>query len=85
MGLNGTAMVNSIDPTGIAVDSNTGNIFIVDSGNNRIQKFMAIVATFITKWSTNGANNIIKTKLPGIAVNPSGEVYQTGNANQKDL
>ncbi len=31
-------MVNSVHPTGIAIDSN-GKIYIVDAGNNRIEKF----------------------------------------------
>ncbi|MGA9154833.1 MAG: SBBP repeat-containing protein [Candidatus Nitrosopolaris sp.] len=35
-------------PTGFAVDS-AGNIYVADSGNDRIQKFDSN-GTFITKW-----------------------------------
>ena len=35
---NGTADGQFVHPTGIAIDSN-GKIYIVDTGNNRIEKF----------------------------------------------
>jgi DNA-binding beta-propeller fold protein YncE len=37
-------------PSGVAVDS-SGNVFVSDSGNDRIQKFTN-TGTFIRKWST---------------------------------
>ena len=41
-------MDNSDDPNGIAVDS-SGNVYVADADNNRIQKFNSN-GTFITKW-----------------------------------
>ena len=38
------------NPTGVAVDK-SGNIYVVDSGNNRIQKF-ASDGTFLAKWGS---------------------------------
>lgn len=40
-------------PRGIAFDS-TGNIYVADAGNHRIQKF-DINGTFVTKWGTLGS------------------------------
>jgi DNA-binding beta-propeller fold protein YncE len=70
-------------PTGIAVDNNTGNVFVVDSGNNRIQKFNGDGSIVLSIWNASGANSIIKTKLPSVAVTPSGDVYQTGTSTAK--
>ena len=40
----------------IAADSKTGNIFVVDQSNNRIQKFDSN-GTFITKWGSQGSGD----------------------------
>ena len=45
-------MDNSIVQHGVAVDS-SGNVYVADSGNNRIQKFDSN-GTFITKWGSTG-------------------------------
>ena len=42
-------MVNHKSPEGIAVDSSSGNVYVADTENNRIQVFSSN-GTFITKW-----------------------------------
>ena len=43
-------MDNLISPHGIAIDS-SGNVYVADYGNNRIQKFTSN-GNFITKWGS---------------------------------
>jgi DNA-binding beta-propeller fold protein YncE len=43
------------DPAGIVVDPN-GYLFVVDSHNNRIQKFTNN-GSFVTEWGTSGNKN----------------------------
>ena len=40
-----------LNPSGIYVDG-SGNVYVVDSGNNRIQEFSSD-GTFITKWGVS--------------------------------
>src|SRR5437870_8169714 len=42
-------------PRGVAVDG-SGNVFVDDTGNNRIQKFTN-TGTFVTKWGSFGGGN----------------------------
>jgi tripartite motif-containing protein 71 len=41
-----------VSPMGVAVDS-SGNVYVADLGNHRIQKFDS-EGTFITKWGSEG-------------------------------
>lgn len=60
---NGNGQFNDLDQ--IAIDS-SGNVYVADYGNNRIQKFKPD-GSFITKWVADGAS--------GIAIDSSGNVY----------
>ena len=51
-GSNGTADGQFSSPAGVAVDS-SGNVYVADNGNYRIQKFNSN-GTFITKWGSSG-------------------------------
>ena len=48
-------------PAGVAVDP-SGNVFVADSDNNRIQKFTN-TGTFIRKWGSQGSASIDVTGL----------------------
>lgn len=48
-------------PKNVAVDTNTGDIYLADTGNHRVQKFdingSFINGSFITKWGSLGSGN----------------------------
>jgi tripartite motif-containing protein 71 len=66
-------------PAGLAVDA-SGNVFVVDEGNNRIQKFDAN-GKFITKWGTTGSGDGQLEEPTSIALDSSGNVYVVDRAN----
>ena len=51
----GTGDGNFTSPSGVAVDS-TGDVYVADSGNSRIQKFTP-TGSFITKWGSLGTGD----------------------------
>jgi tripartite motif-containing protein 71 len=70
-------------PRGIAVDP-LGNVYVTDTGNNRVQKFDSN-GTFVSKWNSTGSGNTFHAP-EGIAIYPLGNVYVTdtgGNGVQK--
>ena len=69
----------SYGPNGVAIDS-SGNVYVADTGNNRIQKFTGD-GTFITKWGTLGTGNGQFYRLRDVAVDSSGRVYVADGNN----
>jgi DNA-binding beta-propeller fold protein YncE len=85
-GSNGTAdgqflqKSDDIGPEGIDVDS-SGNIFVADSGNSRVQKFDNN-GKFILKWGSNGTANGQFKYPSGLAVDSSGNVFVSDEGNK---
>ena len=63
------------NPTGITVDS-SGNFYIADQYNNRIQKFDSS-GNFITKWGSLGSEDGQFNYPSCVAVDSSGNFYIT--------
>lgn len=69
------------NPQGIAIDS-TGNIYVVDYGNYRVQKFDSS-GTYITQWGSHGSGNGQFRDADGLAVDSSGNVYVADGGNYR--
>ncbi len=69
------------NPLALAVDA-AGNVYVVDAGNSRIQKFSSAGA-FITKWGSHGSGDGQFNSPRGIAVDAAGNVYVTDMANNR--
>src|SRR6476620_6082384 len=55
-GSQGTGDGQFVNPDAIAVDSSGNAIYVMDSGNNRIQEFDNN-GTFVTQWGSIGTSN----------------------------
>ena len=69
------------DPRGIAVDEE-GNIYVVDSGNHRIQKFDSN-GKFLIQWGSQGTEPGQFQEPWGIAVDAEGTVYVADTWNHR--
>ena len=68
-------------PPGLGSDS-SGNIFVADTGNHRIQKFTS-TGTFLTKWGNPGTGNGKFLFPGGVIVDPTGDVYVADSDNNR--
>lgn len=68
-------------PVRMALDA-SGNVYIVDNGNNRIQKFTS-AGTFITSWGGYGLEDGRFSNPTGIAIDRDGNVYISDTGNQR--
>ena len=68
-------------PDGIAIDS-SGNVYVADTGNHRIQKFTSS-GQFITKWGSLGNSDGQFYSPHGVAVDSSGNVYVVDTSNHR--
>ncbi len=68
-------------PTGVYADS-LGNVYVIDSQNNRIQKFTSS-GTFITKWGSSGTGDSQFATPNNLAIDPSNNVYVADFGNDR--
>ena len=68
-------------PAGMAFDS-SGNIYVVDCGNDRVQKFSSTGA-YLAQWGTSGSGNGQFSVPWGIAVDSAGDVYVVDEHNNR--
>ncbi|MBI5777278.1 MAG: SMP-30/gluconolactonase/LRE family protein, partial [Nitrospirae bacterium] len=70
-------------PWGVACDK-LGNVYVVDSGNHRIQKFDGN-GTFLCQWGNRGVTEGQVNFPSGIAVDAEGHVYVVDSGNNRVL
>src|SRR5438876_40075 len=68
-------------PFGVATDG-SGNVYVADYGNDRIQKFDAS-GTFVTTWGRSGPGNGQFKGPYGVATDGSGHVYVADTNNHR--
>ncbi|MDE1770086.1 MAG: hypothetical protein KGI28_05995, partial [Thaumarchaeota archaeon] len=68
-------------PTGIARDS-AGNVYVVDNGNNEVQKFTG-TGSFILQFGSNGNAQGQFDAPNGIAIDSSGNLYVVDTNNNR--
>ena len=68
-------------PRGVATDA-SDNVYVVDSGNNRIQKFDPD-GTFITKWGSPGSGDGQFNQPVGVATDSFGNVFVADSGNNR--
>ncbi|WP_164472857.1 S-layer homology domain-containing protein [Cohnella candidum] len=59
-----------------------GNVYVADSGNNRIQKFDSS-GNYVTQWGSYGSANGQFNNPTGIAVDTAGNVYVADSGNNR--
>src|SRR5262249_57302310 len=77
----GTGNGELIAPQGVATDG-SGNVYVADTNNNRIQKFDAS-GTFLTTWGSSGSGNGQFNNPSGVATDASGNVYVVDSHNNR--
>ncbi len=80
-GSEGTGDGEFYQPHDVAVDS-SGDVFVADSENHRIQKFDSN-GNFITKWGSEGAGDGQFKWTYGVAVDSSGDVFVADSGNRR--
>jgi tripartite motif-containing protein 71 len=80
-GRKGTALGQFDEPRGISVDA-AGNVYVVDSKNNRIQK-LAPDGKALLEWGHEGQDSGNFKDPCGIAVGPDGSVYVADTWNHR--
>ncbi len=69
------------DPLAAAVDG-SGNVFVADTGNHRVQKFSP-AGVLLTQWGTHGTGDGQFDGPVGVAVDASGNVYVSDAGNDR--
>ncbi|GIW10639.1 MAG: hypothetical protein KatS3mg061_1696 [Dehalococcoidia bacterium] len=80
-GSRGAAPGQLLDPRGIAIGPD-GSIYVVDAGNNRLQKFDAS-GRFVAQVGRKGMGNGEFTEPWGVAVGPDGSVWVADTWNHR--
>ena len=80
-GTGGTGNGEFAGASGIAIDP-SGNVYVIDSGNDRIQKFSS-TGIYVAQWGSAGSGNGRFIDPEGIAADSSGNVYVVDTGNDR--
>jgi DNA-binding beta-propeller fold protein YncE len=69
-------------PYGMAFDS-SDNLFVVDYGNNRVQKFNSVTGAYVSQFGTAGSGDGQFSGLYGIDIDSSDNIYTTEMGNNR--
>ncbi len=69
-------------PYGVALDS-SGNAFVADFNNNRIEQFNSSTGAYIATIGSSGSGNGQLSYPTGVAVDGSGNVFVSDNGNSR--
>src|SRR5690606_31455204 len=81
-GLTGSGDGQFNSPDAVGVSPVTGDVYVADRGNNRIQQFTRD-GGFVRAWGTSGTGNGQFNNPTGVAVNPTGDVYVSDKNNHR--
>lgn len=70
------------NPTDLAIDNRNGDIYVVDSGNNRVQRFDS-EGNYLSEFGSFGTENGQFNAPWGVAVDKDGFVYVTDSKNAR--
>lgn len=70
------------NPTDLAIDNRNGDIYVVDSGNNRVQRFDA-EGNYLSEFGSFGTENGQFNAPWGVAIDNEGYVYVTDSKNAR--
>ena len=82
-GSKGSGDTQLYGPSGVAVDRSSGNVYVADTYNNRIQKFTSDGKMVLANWGSYGPDPGQFAYPWGIAVDSSGNVYVADNYNSR--
>jgi DNA-binding beta-propeller fold protein YncE len=79
----GTEVVNGLNrPTDVAIDDSSGNVYVADTGNSRIQIFSSN-GTYITSWGGEGSGTGQFSYPAGLDTDNSSNVYVADTRNNR--
>jgi hypothetical protein len=80
--INFTSPNSFLSPEGIAVNSTNGDVYVADTGNDRIVEFSSSLAYLATFGSTGSGNSQFNNPS-AVAVDGSGNIYVADASNQR--
>lgn len=69
-------------PHDVSVDSSNGDVYVADTGNNRIQKF-DINGNYLLKWGVNGTGNSEFNKPKSVLVDSNSDILVADTGNNR--